>query len=446
MNNITPYAKYKNTGVDWLDCIPEHWELTQLRWVADCENSNVDKKKYDGQTEVLLCNYVDVYYNEVISSHLSFMKATASLAEIKHFSLQENDVILTKDSESADDIGIPAVVGQNVDHVVCGYHLTHVKPHLAGDGPFIFRSIQSALSAAQFFVSAKGVTRYGLPVSAITNLYFCLPPAKERQQIAKFLDRETARIDALIEKKERQIELLEEKRQAVITQAVTKGLNSDSPMKDSGIEWLGDVPAHWKISRIKNVTFAIIDGPHFSPSYQDYGYMFISARNIKVDRWSLDDAKYISEANFHEFNKRVRPEIGDVLLTKGGTTGVARAVDLDIPFQVWVHVAVLKTLKSKIDPFYLAYALNGKSCYEQSQLFTRGATNNDLGLSRIAKIYFPAPSLEDQKRVVAFLDKSTKQIDSLITKMAESVELLQERRAALINAAVTGQIEVWEAA
>jgi type I restriction enzyme S subunit len=131
------------------------------------------------------------------------------------------------------------------------------------------------------------------------------------------------------------------------------------------------------------------------------GIPFISARNIKVDRWSLEDAKYISEEDYREFSKRVVPEQNDVLYTKGGTTGIARVVDLNFPFQVWVHVAVLKLRKARILPHYLAMALNSPKCYEQSQLFTRGATNQDLGLNRMKNIVFPfPPSLEEQQRIV----------------------------------------------
>lgn len=234
------------------------------------------------------------------------------------------------------------------------------------------------------------------------NYVFAIPESEQDKiQIAAFLDHETAKIDALTEKQQRLIELLKEKRQAVISHAVTKGLNPNAPMKDSGVEWLGEVPAHWVVSRIKNVTSRIVDGPHFSPSYVDDGYMFLSARNIKVDRWSLSDAKYISESDFLEFNKRIKPEQGDVLLTKGGTTGVARAVDLDFDFQVWVHIAVLKTIKKKVVSSFWHV---GQSPYEQSQLSTYGATNSDLGLSRIANIVFALPPLGEQCAICAFIN------------------------------------------
>ena len=145
------------------------------------------------------------------------------------------------------------------------------------------------------------------------------------------------------------------------------------------------------VVQLRRVITFIADGPHFSPRYVDEGLPFISARNIKVDRWALEDAKYVSQEDFDEFSKRVVPEKGDVLYTKGGTTGIARVVDLRFPFQVWVHVAVLKVDRSVINPNYLAYALNSRPCYEQAQMYTRGATNNDLGLTRMVNIELPLP-------------------------------------------------------
>ena len=131
-----------------------------------------------------------------------------------------------------------------------------------------------------------------------------------------------------------------------------------------------------------------------------------------------------------------------MLYTKGGTTGIARVVDLEQRFQVWVHVAVLKIKPETTSPHYIAYALNSNGCYEQSQLLTRGATNNDLGLTRIVKIWFALPPLAEQRIIVKFLASQTAQLDALITEAQRAIELLQERRTALISAAVTGQIDV----
>ncbi|MFM6457064.1 MAG: restriction endonuclease subunit S, partial [Planktothrix sp.] len=246
-----------------------------------------------------------------------------------------------------------------------------------------------------------------------------------------------------IRNKQRLIELLNEQKTAIINRAVTKGINPNVPMKHSGIEWLGEIPAHWQLVKLGNLCWKVADGPHFSPSYLDEGIMFLSARNVKVDSWSLEDIKYISQKDYKEFCKRIIPETGDILYTKGGTTGIARVVDLEEPFQVWVHIAVLKLKKEKINPYLLAYILNGNACYQQSQLYTRGATNQDLGLTRMVNIVFAIPpSLEEQQYIVDYLKNEISKIALAIAQIEKEIELIQEYRTTLISDAVTGKIDV----
>jgi type I restriction enzyme S subunit len=198
---------------------------------------------------------------------------------------------------------------------------------------------------------------------------------------------------------------------------------------------------------MRRVIRSAIDGPHFSPTYLDNGIPFLSARNVKADGWSLEDAKYISEADYAEFSRRVRPELGDVLYTKGGTTGVARAVDLTFPFQVWVHIAVLKVKKDALDPEFLARALNSPRCYEQSQLFTRGATNQDLGLGRMKDIELPIPpTLADQRGIVLHLRAMSAHVLDAISETQTEIALLREYRTRLVADVVTGKLDVRKAA
>ncbi|HAB37658.1 MAG TPA: restriction endonuclease subunit S, partial [Rhodobacteraceae bacterium] len=231
----------------------------------------------------------------------------------------------------------------------------------------------------------------------------------------------------------------------VISHAVTKGLNPNAPMKPSGIQWLGDVPQHWQVVRLGRLCNDVADGPHFSPKYVDDGadgVLFLSARNVKVDRWNFDDVKYVSVEDCDEFDRRVVPEVGDVLYTKGGTTGIARVVDLAMRFQVWVHVAVLKIKKEIVIPEYVALALNSTGSYEQSQLYTRGATNQDLGLTRMVNIRLSLPPIEEQSAIINHLAAEIERFDTLLAEAERAIDLLQERRAALISAAVTGKIDV----
>ena len=445
--DLKPYPAMKDSGVPWLGEVPEHWKVRRLRNAAEMRVSNVDKHAKQGESPVRLCNYVDVYKNDRIGASMKFMRATATADEIERFRLRTGDVLITKDSEAWNDIGVAALVDGSAEDLVCGYHLALLRPfedRLLGG--YLFRSMQSKGVAYQFHVEANGVTRYGLSHAAIKSIWLALPPLPEQAAIVHFLDYADRRIRRYIRAKQKLIKLLEEQRQAIIHRAVTRGLDPNVRLKPSGVEWLGEVPEHWEVLTLRRVIDRAVDGPHHSPNYLDNGIPFLSARNVKVDRWSLGDAKFISEGDFAEFCKRVVPEVGDVLYTKGGTTGIARAVDLDFQFQVWVHVAVLKLKRAKVVPRYLALVLNSPRCYEQAQLFTRGATNQDLGLGRMKSIAFGLPPVQEQEDILKTVDQDTWHPQQAIVRATREVDLLREYRTRLISDVVTGKLDVREAA
>ena len=235
------YPEYKESRVDWLTEVPAHWQMKRLKVVATVQLSNVDKHSEEGQVPVKLCNYVDVYYNDVITAELDFMNATATPDQVRRFLLRMGDVLITKDSESWNDIAVPAVVGADLSDVLCGYHLAHITPGPDVDGRFLARQFAAIGARDQFHVAANGITRFGLGGNAIRSSLFAIPPIDEQRAIVAFLDRETAKIDALVARKERLIELLQEKRTAIITRAVTRGLDPNVPVKDSGVRWLGEI-------------------------------------------------------------------------------------------------------------------------------------------------------------------------------------------------------------
>jgi len=277
------YEKYKDSGVEWIGEIPEEWEVKKLKYIADANPSNIDKKSKENEKAILLCNYVDVYKNENISSELNFMKATASNDQITKFILEKGDVIITKDSETPDDIAAPALVAENFDNVVCGYHLTHIKPKRIS-GYYLFRYFQSKYLNSYFAVSANGVTRYGLSVDKINSALILNPSRTDQTAIANYLDRKTAEIDELIAQKERLLELYEEEKTAIINQAVTKGIDPNVKLKDSGIDWLGEIPEGWEVIALKRAT-KIIRGkfghrPRNDPAFYDGEYPFIQTGDI----------------------------------------------------------------------------------------------------------------------------------------------------------------------
>ncbi|MCT7463001.1 restriction endonuclease subunit S [Aliarcobacter cryaerophilus] len=212
----------KASGVEWLGDIPKDWQIKKLKYISEIISSNVDKKSYEGQEKVLLCNYVDVYKNDFITNKINFMEATASESEIKKFSLQLGDILITKDSESPNDIAIPAYVIEEFENVLCGYHLAILRNNKNEVySKYLYRFFQLISIRNYFETMAKGVTRYGLSLDAFKNIFVPNFDLEEQQKISKYLDEKLIHFDNTIEKTKQSITKLKEAKEALISQVVT---------------------------------------------------------------------------------------------------------------------------------------------------------------------------------------------------------------------------------
>nr|MBC8481073.1 restriction endonuclease subunit S [Planctomycetota bacterium] len=225
-HELARYNAYKDSGVEWIGKTPKHWGMIRLKELATIQNSNVDKKSHENEISVRLCNYVDVYKNEFISSSQDFMQATANKSEIKRFSIKKCDVLITKDSETCDDIAVPALATESIEGVLCGYHLaqfrTKQKMLL---GSYLFRLFQSISYGFRFVISAKGITRVGLGQSAIADSLTPVPPLSEQKAIADYLDTKTVQIDRKINLLTQKVTQYGKFKQSLIDETVTRGLD-----------------------------------------------------------------------------------------------------------------------------------------------------------------------------------------------------------------------------
>ena len=248
---LDPSVKLKPSGIEWLGEVPEHWEVAFLKHIADVRFSGVDKHSHDDETPVRLCNYTDVYKNDRITGDMDLMHATATAAEIARLTLKSGDVILTKDSETPDDIGVPAWVPEDLPGVVCAYHLGLIRPepkHVLGE--FLFRAIGSARIAQQFHVLATGVTRFALGKHDVKNAVVALPPVEEQQSICRWITDECQPLDEAITRAEDEIKLIREYRDRLIADVVTGQVDvrgwqpgPDDAVNDDDLVALGDEEA-----------------------------------------------------------------------------------------------------------------------------------------------------------------------------------------------------------
>ena len=442
-----PYPAYKDSGVEWLGEIPAHWEMRRLKTVAAVQLSNVDKKSLEGQEGVRLCNYTDVYYHERITADLDFMAATATPDQLRRFTLRTGDVIITKDSESWTDIAVPAVVAEDFPGVLCGYHLAHIRPKAVCHGPFLARAFSAVGPRDQFQVAANGITRFGLGGDAIATGLFALPPEPEQRAIAAFLDRETARIDALVAKKERLIALLQEQRTALITRAVTKGLDPTVPMKDSGVEWLDQYPAHWTGLPLKRwVAIKITDGPHETPELVTEGVDFVSAEAVQDGRIDFEKRRGFISPDLHAYYcRKCRPVRDDILICKSGaTTGKLARVEVDVEFSVWSPLALVRANRSRVLPEFLELALGSEYVQKQIRRTWSAGTQPNISMGDLEQLFVVAPQVQEQAEILAHVEQESGGFRLLGARIREAIDRLKELRTALISAAVTGKIDLRE--
>jgi len=427
------YPEYKDTGVEWLGFFPSHWEVSKHKYIATFKK---------GRNSSILSDVPkDAFVKYLSMDYLRGNTApTYAFPESGSYLAKSGQPLIIWDGSNAGEF-VKAKVGL-------------VSSTMAA------LELKCELEETYYWYACLCLEpemrrhSYGMGIphvdgGKLKNSLIPLPKSSEQEIIANFLDHETAKIDILIEKQQQLIKLLKEKRQAVISHAVTKGLNPAAPMRDSGIAWLGEVPEHWECIPLKRLaSIPIIDGPHETPVKHDDGVPFVSAEAVSNGFINFEKKwGYISKEDHALFSKRYSPRRGDILVIKlGATTGVAAIVDTDDIFNIWVPLAAIRCNK-KVLPHYVIHALRSSCVQDAIRLSWTYGTQQTLGLNTLGSIYIPTPPKEEQKDIVGYLGQQVPRFEILIRKAENSIELLNERRTALISAAVTGKIDLrnWQA-
>lgn len=412
----------------WVDALPAGWRAGRLDHVANAWPSNVDKHTVEGQVPVRLCNYTDVYNNHTISAELDFMSASATQEQVDRFRLRRGDTVITKDSETSDDIGVPAFVDYEASDLVCGYHLAIVRPSGSVNPRFLYWVMASQTTKSQWAVLASGVTRVGIRSTDLKKVAIPIPPKGLQHAIARYLDHETARIQGLITEQQRLANLLRERRAAMVDNALQHGhqvrlrrlVNPTRPMT-YGILQCGEP-----------VTEGV---PYIGPSDILGEGMSPSVSNLRRTTYKIAAA----------YSRSVLKE-GDVVTSIGPAYGKVAVVSAELNganlTQDTVRLALLPDL---IDTRYAVWALLSPSTTQFWDREIMGATFRRLNLGTLARTPIPLPPLREQRRLAAYLDEQTRRVDAMIHQAERIIELARERRLAIITGAVTGQIDVGSA-
>ncbi|HEH9426357.1 TPA: restriction endonuclease subunit S [Aeromonas sobria] len=429
-----PYQEYKDSGVEWLGNVPSHWTVTAVKRFASFTTGWTPPTGNDAYFggEHLWANISDVGHRVLSTTAKTITDAGVRATRIKK---SPKGSLLFSFKLS---IGLVSIVGEDM----------YTNEAIATFLPSETFNISYMYWAAPLFIPQNAEENiYGaklLNQERIGNASFVLPTPKEQRTIAAFLDYETARIDRLIAQQQRLIELLKEKRQAVISHAVTKGLNPNAPMKDSGVEWLGQVPEHWCVFRLKHLAAQMKAGPFGSSLTKDMyvssGYKIYGQEQVIPGDFSIGDY-YISEDKYAEL-RQYAVKAGDILISCVGTFGKIAVFPKDAQEGV-INPRLIKVSPTEVIlPEFLELVLRSQVAFEQMTLFSRGGTMDVVNIGILSEIRVTVPPILEQKSLLSEVNIRVEQYDHLVNKAENTISLLKERRIALISAAVTGKIDL----
>lgn len=422
------YDEYRDSGVVWLGNIPSHWQVARVQdYTSIITGHPFDSDKFSRSSGTPLIRIRDI---KAGWTGTRYKGEPVNGAWVK-----EGDVIIGMDGDFNVRCwdGPKAQLNQRLSKITSQEGL--LERYLYYLLPFPLEVINDLT----WYTTVKHLSK-----KQIRKIDLPLPPLNEQRAIAAYLDRETERIDALIEKKEQLIDLLEEKRTALISRVVTKGIEGNVEMQDSGVEWLGEIPAHWESSRLKwctrqdtSICYGIVQpGDHVED-----GVPFVQTTNISTGTFELDHLQRTSQEIAAEYS-RSRLEAGDVILGIRASIGSAYVVPKELEGANLSRGIARIAVNDEVQPEYLKFYLSSNHAENYWSLAQQGATFSEVSIANVRELSVPLPPLAEQHQIANYLAERTERIDRLISKVNEIIDRLKEYRTALISAAVTGQIDV----
>jgi type I restriction enzyme, S subunit len=431
------YPAYKPSGVEWLGDVPEGWGSKKIKYVSTINSDALgENTNSDYELKYVDISSVDPVKGIIQTEDFTFEKAPSRARR----RVQNGDVIVSTVRTYLKAI---APIINPEPNLIVSTGFAVIRPHKKLHSHFASFAFTAPYFVENVVANSTGVSYPAINASEIGDMKVVIPPLREQHTIAAFLDRETARIDALIEKKERQIELLQEKRAAFISHAVTKGLDPSVLMKDSEIEWLGMVPQGWEVIRLAMAVQKITNGfvgPTRDILVED-GVRYLQSLHIKNGNILFNKPYFVTEEWSKQHAKSKLKE-GDVLIVQTGDVGQCCTVTKEYE-NCNCHALIILRLNDGLGSgYYLSAFL--RSYYGQNLLksIQTGALHPHLETGKVRDVFILLPPIKEQEEIMKFIDKESEKIDRLNEKISESIYKLQEYRSAIISAAVTGKIDV----
>lgn len=444
------YDKYKDSGIAWIGEIPEHWKVRRMKSIYNFgKGLNITKADLvDKGIPVISYGQIHSKLNigTCIKDSLIRYVPKVFLENNNTSLVKKGDVIFADTSEDLEGCGNCIYIDRDM-LLYAGYHTIIAKNISTSYNRYFSYLFQTDCWRFQIRRMVNGVKLFSIPQKLLASTDVITPSTQEQQSIAAYLDQKCGKIDELITVQEEIITKLQCYKQSVITEAVTKGLDKNVPLKDSGIEWIGEIPKHWEASKTLFVlSMSITDGPHTTPELFETGIPFVSAEAVSFGNGRIDFSHirgYISEIFYQECCKKYIPQIDDIYMIKSGaTTGRVAIVDADIKFTIWSPLAVFRCNKERMLPRFLFYQLQSNGYQKQIELNWSYGTQQNIGMRTLEKLILSVPPLPEQYSIADYLDKKCSEIDELISIKQQKIEKLKEYKKSLIFECVTGKRKV----
>lgn len=428
--SFSPYPRYKPSSVEWLGDVPEHWEVKRLKFCF-----GLITEKTTNHTNAIALENVESWSGRRIDTDSEF--------EGDGVAFRAGDILFGKLRPYLAKVHLAEELGEAVGD----FHV--LRPMASMLGTYGARFLLN-----RDFISIVDGSTYGakMPRASwdfMADMPVLVPLRDEQEVIASFLDRETAKIDALVEEQKRLIELLKEKRQAIITHAVTKGLNPSVPMKPSGIEWLGDVPEHWEVLRVKLLATVISKGTTpttVGADFTESGVRFLKAENVSDGRVVMEPEFFISEETDRLLSRSALKENDVLVVIAGATTGKSAVMRTQLlPANTNQAVCFIRC-QDNMTARYLNAWLSTELVQSSVKLSSVQSAQPNLSMEDVGNLRIPWPPVEERSKVLNAIGSLCNELDGQTSVCRQVVELLSERRSALISAAVTGKIDVRDVA
>lgn len=425
------YSEYKDSGVQWLGKIPKHWDIIKAKYLWNevfsfSENGSenlLSVSQYDGVTQAK---------NESKSESLKGYKKVA-----------KDNLVINIMLAWMGGLGVSEYNGI-VSPAYCVYRLKK-----AANPKFMHYLYKTPIYLAEFARHSTGVipSRWRMYTDDFGQVLTLVPPIDEQDMIVSYLDKVTSKIDEAIAQQQKMIDLLNERKQIIINNAVTKGLNPDVPMKDSGVDWIGEIPEHWEVMKtLFTLSMPITDGPHETPLLYEDGIPFVSAEAVSMGNGGINFNHirgYISKTFYDECCKKYTPQRYDIYMIKSGaTTGKVAIVETDVKFTIWSPLAVFRCNQQIMNPYYLFFVLQSKFYQLQVQLGWSYGTQQNIGMRTLEKLKVTVPPVCEQVMIANKTKEKLVPINNAIKIANEQITLLYERKQLIINNVVMGKVKV----